>query len=133
MKNAIVYIGTIKKCLNFEEYQKYGEVKPTLQIDREESKTMAVETHLGEPICVPINTHAVLIQDKDDNFYQFDMNGKLFHKLHLILRYPSYVSNQYYDKNTLVPYYLDQPKRLSLRKLKKDLINDPRIPMGIEH
>ena len=118
MKNVVVYIGTIKKGVNFEEYQKYGEVYPTLRLER---------------ICVPVNRQAILIKDKNDNFYQFDMTGKLFHKLHLILRYPSYVSNQYYDKNTLVPYYLDQPKRLSLRKLKKDLINDPRIPMGIEH
>lgn len=133
MKNAVVYIGTIKKCLNFEDYQKYGEVKPTLQLDREESKTMVVENHLDDSICVPINRQAVLIKDKNDNFYQFDMNGKLFHRLHLVLKYPSYVSNQYYDKNTLVPYYSEQPKRLSLRKLKKDLINDPRISIGIEH
>lgn len=118
MKNVVVYIGTIKKVVNFEEYQKYGEVYPTLRLER---------------ICVSVNRQAILIKDKKDNFYQFNMNGKLFNKLHLIQRYPSYVSSQYYDKNTLVPYYSEQPKRLSLRKLKRDLINDPRISIGIDY
>ena len=133
MKNAVVYIGTIKKCLNFGKYQKHGEVKPTLQLDREESKTMTVETYLGEPICVPINRQAILIKDKNDNFYQFNFNNKWFNRLQLMLDYPIYTNDYYYDKKTLVPYYSEQSKRLSLRKLKKDLLNDPRIPMGIEH
>ena len=36
MKNAVVYIGTIKKCLNFGKYQKHGEVKIEYNIIKEQ-------------------------------------------------------------------------------------------------
>lgn len=39
----------------------------------------------------------------------------------------------FYDKDSLVPYYEEEPKKLSFRKLKKDLLNDVRIKTGIEH
>ena len=50
-----------------------------------------------------------------------------------MLNEPKQDNDLFYNDNTLVPYYMEQSKVLSLRKLKKDLLKDPRIKTGIEN
>jgi len=42
-------------------------------------------------------------------------------------------SKLFFDKDSLIPYYEEQPKKLSFKKLKDDILLDPRIKTGIEH
>lgn len=46
---------------------------------------------------------------------------------------PHHTGDLFCIEETLTPYYEEQPKKLSFRKLKQDLLCDPRIKTGIEH
>ena len=130
MKNIIVYVGTIKKCLNINEYKKYGDKKWTLLLSKEETNTTTAEFGIETPLAIPINEQAILIE-KNGSKYEFKNNvlSKLVIYLDLywfsILKKPLFDNDYFYDEKTLIPYYENQPKRINLRKLRTDIKNNP--------
>lgn len=93
-----------------------------------------------KPNIKTINDRAILIKNKYNSFYEFKLTNNFFDNIKIIFDsndclYNTPICNDeiFYDEDTLVPFYEEQPKVLNLRKLKKDLLQDPRIKTGIEH
>ena len=139
MKNIKVYIGTIKLCLDINDYKKDGNSSfvPTECYGASKSKTIA---GFRKPNVNIINNQAILIQDKNHNFYEFKLTNTFIENLKIVFKDPGSRIKLLPEKNgdifidsKLTEYYDKQPKTLSLRKLRKDLLMDSRIKTGIEH
>lgn len=140
MKNLTIYIGTIKKCLDIKNYNKDGDYtfSPDCEISTSCSK---MEFGFNRPNTVVINDQAILIENGYGHFYNYKLDNGFIDNLKIILddgpsiinSKPKHNDELFYDKSSLVPYYEEQPKKLSFRKLRNDLLSDPRIKSGIEH
>jgi len=136
MKNITVYVGTIKKCLNYERYKKDGERSyiPDCKIGSLEMGFSCRNTE-------EINNQAILIKSKDNQYHQFKLTNTLLDNIKIVFNskssslteQPNDDYGTFVDEKTLIPYYKNQPKSLSLRKLKRDVLMDPRIKTRIEH
>ena len=130
IKNAEVYIGTIKECIDVKKYKLYGDKRTVMAT---EWKTMTTKFQCGfqENYTKIINQQAIIIKTEDNELYEYKLkledNIKLKNPIFSILTEPEDNEDIFLDENTLVPYYEKQPKVLSLRKLKKDLLEDPNI------
>ena len=130
MKNLTVYVGTIKKCLNLEEYKLNGD-----ETFITETQHSTIEIGLVECNTTIINKQAILIKNKTNNYYEFKLTNTLLDNINIILGLSkNVISNKpkqnddiFVDESTLVPYYEKQPKVLSLRNLKNHLLYDLRI------
>jgi len=135
MKNVTVYIGTIKKCLYPKQYQKDGEIT---FIPEFESITM--QMGYDRKNTEEIDKQAILIKDGYNHYYQYKLTNSFIDNMKIriknvnsaLLGKPLFKDDLFVDEKTLIPYYDEQPKSLSLRKLKRDIIMDPRIKSGIE-
>lgn len=140
MKNLTVYIGTTKKCLDIKNLKKDGEYTfiPHFEIS---SCHSSMQMGHSKRNVITINEQAILIQNQYGHFYNYKLNNNFIDNLKIILddsrniirSTPSKNDEIFYDKESLVPYYNEQPKKLSFRKIKNDLLMDPRIKTGIEH
>lgn len=140
MQNLTVYIGTIKKCLDIKNYKKDGESTfiPEFEIG---TSTTSITMGTAKPNAKTINEQAILIENQYGHFYNYKLNNSFIDNLKIILddnrniikSIPTKDNEIFYNKESLVPYYSEQPKKLSFRKLKKDLLCNPRIKTGIEH
>lgn len=140
MRNLTVYIGTIKKCLDIKNYKKDGESTfiPEFQIG---TSTTSITMGTAKPNVKTINNQAILIENEYGHFYNYELSNGVIDNLKIILddssniinSTPNYNDELFYDEKSLVPYYEEQPKKLSFRKLKNDLLCDSRIKTGIEH
>ena len=136
MKNLTVYVGTIKRVLDLYHYNKHGEETCISIIETKTSKIAEVQRNTKD-----INKQAILIKTKSDHIYQFKLSNTFKDNMRIIFDLDKYaIPNKpkeeneiFYDEETLVPYYNEQPKRLNLRKLRKDLLFDARIKTGIDH
>ena len=139
MKNIKVYVGTIKQCLDYNGYKKDGDTSfiPTECYGTSISKTIAGFRRYN---IVIVNDQAIIIEDNDQNFYEFKLTNTFIENIKIVFKNPNSRLKLYPEKDgdifmdkTLTKYYDEQPKTLSLRKLKKDLLMDSRIKTGIEH
>ena len=140
MKNLTVYIGKTKKCLDIKKFEKDGDYTfiPHFEISSSRSSMQMGESRRN---IVTINEQAILIENQYGHFYNYKLTNSFIDNLKIILddsrniikSTPSKNDEIFYDKESLVPYYSEQPKKLSFRKLKNDLLIDPRIKTGIEH
>lgn len=136
MKNLTVYVGTIKKCLDVKNFKKDG--KSTFIPDCEIG---SITLGFSKPNVKTINEQAILIKNQFGHFYNYRLNNGFIDNLKIILddshsiirSNPNHDNELFYDEESLVPYYDEQPKKLSFRKLRNDLLCDPRIKSGIEH
>lgn len=134
MKNLTVYVGTVKRCLDLENYKKDGD--STFIPDCEFG---SIQMGFAKPNTETINNQAILIQ-KNNHFYEFKITNTFFDNFKIIFDLGNCMWSKPYNngdlfcvKETLTPYYEEQPKKLSFRKLKQDLLYDSRIKTGIEH
>lgn len=140
MRNVEIYVGTIKKCLDLENYNKYGDKSEKIGWE-ERTKTTVTTSYITTNYTKTINDQAILIKTNLDYFYQFKLSNKFKENLKIVFQDPLSAiptkpdddSSIFVDENTLIPYYQEQPKTLTLRRLKRDLLQDPRIKTGIEH
>ena len=140
MKNITVYIGTTKKCLDVKNFKKDGEYTFIPDFEISSSRSSMQMGHARRNI-ITINEQAILIENQYGNFYNYKLTNNFIDNLKIILddsrniirSTPSKNDEIFYDKESLVPYYSEQPKKLTFRKLKNDLLIDPRIKTGIEH
>ena len=139
MKNFTVYIGTIKECLDIKNFKKDGDYtfRPFFEMS---TSTTSMQFGEEKPNTKTINEQAILIKNQHGHFYNYEITNSFIDNLRIVLDdYRDIISSNpifdydlFYDEESLVPYYQEQPKKLSFRKLKKDLLNDPRIKSGIE-
>ena len=140
MRNVEIYVGTIKKCLDLENYNKYGDKSEKIGWE-ERTKTTVTTSCITTNYTKTINDQAILIKTNLDYFYQFKLTNTFKENLKIVFQDPLSAiptkpdddSSIFVDENTLIPYYQEQPKTLTLRRLKRDLLQDPRIKTGIEH
>lgn len=136
MKNIAVYIGTIKSCLNYDNYKKDGDntYKPYFEINHTQFGFLLPNTKI-------ISDQAILIKTKTNNMYRFRINSPILDGLkvlfdmekHSIPNKPTNNDIIFYEEESLKPYYVEEPKNVSIRRLKRDLLYDARIKGGIEH
>lgn len=108
MKNVTVYIGTIKKCLNYERYKKDGKESymPDCQIG-------SLEMGFTYRNTKEINTQAILIKSKNNQYHQFKLNNTLLDNIRIVFNCKSSSLTEqpdddysiFVDETTLIPYY----------------------------
>ena len=140
MKNLTIYIGTIKKCLDIKNYQKYGDERE--KVDFEE-RTMTSVTELISTISyVDIVTNsAILVKTPSDNFYHLKISSGLKDYLNIVCDnekniipdHPEDDKDIFFERNSLRLCCEVKPKVLALRKAKDEIILDPRTHFGIEN
>jgi len=136
MKNVTVYIGAIKKCLYPKAYQKDGDETFIPEFETRTTKMGYMRKNIEE-----VNNQAILIKTENNLYYQFKLTNTFIDKTRIIFNNENYALTSkpkhdddiFVDENSLIPYYEEQPKSLSLRKLKRDILIDPRIKTGINH
>ena len=139
MKNKDVYVGIIKKCNNLYFYERYGE------------KRFVGDCQIGPVMIGSIHTYvdvvaekAILIKVNEEQFIWLDdlnnfVDGLLVDlgfPIKLIGTVPFATGELFVDKDSLVPYYIEEEKKtrnLKVRQLKKDVLIDSRIKGGVEH
>ena len=136
MKNIVIYVGTIKKCLNYENYLKDGDntFQPDFQINHTQHSFLINNTKI-------ISDQAILIKTKTNNMYRFRINSPILDGIKIYFDIKKYsISNKpnsnhdiFYEENSLKPYYEKQPKKVKIKTLKHNLLNDARIKGGIEY
>lgn len=136
IKNAKVYVGTIKECLDVNNYKRNGDSTfiPEMECGN-------IQMGFSKSNTKEINNQAILIKTKTDNVYEFKLTNTFLDNLKILFdlgtysisKEPDFNGEIFYVEKTLTPYYEEQPKKLTLRKLRKDLLLDPRIKSGIEH
>lgn len=140
IKNAKVYIGTIKECLNISKYKLYGDQRKYMATEWN-TMTTNFQSSIQENYTKNVNEQAIIIKTEDNDFYEYKLayaiknntGIKLKNPIFSIPTKPEHTGSTFLDENTLVPYYEEQPKVLNLKKLRKDLLEDPRIKCGIEN
>lgn len=141
MKNVTVYIGTIKKCLDLENYRIHGDNNGRIMVEERTATSASLNRLITAFYTKTINEQAILIKDKNNLYYQYKLTNSFIDNMKIktksinsaLLGKPLFPDDLFVDENTLIPYYEEQPKSLSLRKLKRDILIDPRIKTGIEH
>lgn len=137
MNTNQVYIGTIKKCKNIYLYEKHGE-------KRYIGDYIINHTEYGyiDNIVEIITDQAVLIKMNDNKYVWINQIESLKDKLLVNLGITSKIINDYpimdkdlfVDKNTLIPYFKNENEdKISIGKLKKKVLIDPRLKLGIEN
>ena len=139
MKNVIVYVGTIKKCLNYRGYKKDGDTS-FVPLDCISTNTTKIVSGIEKSNVETINDQAILIKHSNNHFYEFKLTNTFKENLKIIfgdldsaIKLEPESDGDLFLGREAFPYYEEQPKRLSLRKLRMDLLMDPRIKSGIEH
>lgn len=136
MKKEDIYVGSLMECENVKRYLKDGE---TTFVPEFETQTM--QMGFSSSNVKLVNDQAILIKTKKGYIYLNNIK-KLSHVILVDMGYslkpintiPKKDGCLYVKEETLVPYYTkDTNKHVFVKQLKRDLIIDPRIKMGIEH
>lgn len=137
MNTNQIYVGTIKKCGNVYLYKKYGEERYAGDFTIGHTEYGHIESYTDI-----INNQAILIKI-DINKYvwlkqintvkdQFLTNIGL--PVKVINASPEHDNDLFVDENSLIPYFSnEESKNISVGKLKKKVLIDPRIKTGIEN
>jgi len=140
MKNLTLYIGTIKKCLNANDYKKFGDVKKGVAFE-ERTKTTVTTFEYSIPTTEIVDGSAILVKTESDTMYELKLGHSLKEYLNIIcdtgvgeiLDHPENDDDIFYDRSSLKIYCEEKAKVLNLRKRKYDMLMDPRIKAGIEN
>lgn len=108
-----VYLGTIKKCLNINDYNEYGETKfvPFTRINHmvEGSQVSNVEV---------VNRNVILVRMNQFMYTEYE-NGKIKENIPI---YPEADGENYVDERTLVPFFKEKvnpAEKINIKKLKR--------------
>lgn len=138
IKKEDIFIGTIKLCKNFNKYKVYGDISPDCIIG---TLTTRIEVG-GTPNVDIICSDAVLIKVDEDKYVWFKTNDSIAEEIlfnlglygKVLTICPSYDEMLYVEKGTLKSYYENpNDEKISSRKLKKELLKDPRLPGRIQN
>lgn len=137
MNTNQIYIGTIKKCRNIYLYENHGEKRyiGDFIINHIECGYIdnIVETITDEAILIKTNTNKYVWLNqveslKDEILLEIGLPNKIINSL------PIKDNDLFVDENTLIPYFQNETdKNISIGKLKKKVLTDPRLKLGIEN
>ena len=137
MNTNQIYIGTIKKCRNIYLYEKHGEKRyiGDFIINHTECGYIdnIVETITDEAILIKTNTNKYVWLNqieslKDEILLEIGLPNKIINNL------PIKDNDLFVDESTLIPYFQNETdKNISIGKLKKKVLTDPRLKLGIEN
>lgn len=119
-----VCIGTIKKCLNFHDYKKYGKEYYCVE---EESRTMKMISTVENVTIVEEN--AVLVRTlhgyiRVNDISSFFVDFRLAYELYncILLDLPYATGDLFVDETTIRPFYKENDsKKVKVKKLKKEV------------
>lgn len=137
MKNRDIYIGTIKKCNSLYCYKKYGEKAyiGDFRINNTEIGQMYdfVDVISDQAILIKVTDNKYIWLNKIQSFGD-ELRVNLGISPKTISTYPSNDKDLFVDTKTLIPYFENEKdESLNVNKLRKKVLIDPRIKMGIEH
>lgn len=137
MNTNQIYIGTIKKCKNVYLYENHGEKRyiGDFIINHTECGYIdnIVETITDEAILIKTNTNKYVWLNqieslKDEILLEIGLPNKIINSL------PIKDNDLFVDESTLIPYFQNKTdKNISIGKLKKKVLTDPRLKLGIEN
>ena len=137
MNTNQIYIGTIKKCKNVYLYENHGEKRyiGDFIINHTECGYIdnIVETITDEAILIKTNTNKYVWLNqieslKDEILLEIGLPNKIINSL------PIKDNDLFVDESTLIPYFQNEKdKNISIGKLKKKVLTDPRLKLGIEN
>lgn len=137
IKKENVFIGTVNVCSNIDRYIKDGEYSDIYDFHTCHTKFGAKVSNISKKY-----EHQVLIKLDEDNYIWFKLietkvdeillNMGLYSEV--LKTSPSDDQMLFVDSESLKPYYENcNDKGISIRKLRKELIMDARLPGGIEN
>lgn len=129
MRKKKIYIGQVKKCLNYDRYMQDGD-ESILLADEISSKTMRTFTEFSYPNTMIVNNFALLIKQDDESFIWIN-NGKR----RMIKTNPTEDEQFFVNEDRLYSYYKSESSKgfVSKKKLMLKYMCDPSIPYGINH
>ena len=135
MNTNQIFVGTIKKCNNVYLYERYGE-------ERYAGDFVICNTEYGhiENYTDMITDQAILIKMNETEYVWLkqiqtikdQILTNLGHPSKVINTFPSHNGDLFVDEQSLIPYF-ENEKNISVGKLKKKVLIDPRIKSGIEN
>lgn len=137
MNTNQIYIGTIKKCRNVYLYEKYGEKRYIGDFSINNMECGYIDN-----IIEIITDEAILIKLEENKFVWINQIETLKDRLLVNLGIPSKIitvspvidKDLFVDKKTLIPYFSkEEEQNISVGKLKKKVLIDPRLKLGIEN
>lgn len=137
LKNCDVYVGTIKKCDDFYNYEKYGEKKEYYELIVGSIRFGEVRQYVTK-----VDEQAILIKVNDDQYvwiksltnFVDEVLVDLGIAINTIKTFPTEDDELFVDRSTLVPYFENfRDQKLKVKKLKREVLLDPRIKCGIEN
>lgn len=137
MKRRDILVGTIKKCKDIHNYKKFGETRRMPEFATKSIKFWTTFDYVDT-----ITEQAILIKVSDTKYIWLKALTSIADEILVNLGLPIKVLNTepsedgelYIDDKNLIPYYEnDIDKNIHIRKLKRDVLVDPRIKGGIEN
>lgn len=107
-----VYMGTVKKCLNVYNYNRFGDTRfvPMCRINSMVEGSIASYTEI-------VSNSQILVKQSDELYAYYDESNKMN-----VLSTKPYVDGDYFvDSDTLVPYFgenITEDTKISIKKLK---------------
>lgn len=125
IKKENIFIGQVLECASLDRYKRDGEksIIPSFQIGS------MTESEVFNNIKI-VDNYALLIR-QDECYLYVSVSGKKA----LLNTSPSDENRFYVNESSLKSYYdiKEHNKKISQRKLVKEYIYDPRIPIGIDN
>lgn len=135
MTNKNIFIGTIMKCLDVYHYNKSGDkyYSPSFSIGSME---------VGEDVSTVdvYKENVILLRTSSGGYVELDDIESIFDKIkysfslsdYLVTR-PHHDGDLFVKKESLIPYFNEKEKNISISKVKRKVLTDVRIKGGIEH
>lgn len=136
MKKEDIYVGTLMKCVKYENYLKDGERTFVPDFEIGHMKTGHFEYNSR------VIKETAMFLKKDDGYICLDTlkNGvetilvNMGFDINVIYTTPCCDDDYYVLKDSLVPYYSENLKKdVYVKSIKRHALLDPRIKGGIEH
>ena len=121
MKSGNVFVGTVKKCEDLYNYKKYGDEHYAAEFIVGKTEIGTIHKYVDV-----IDEEAVLVKIEDENYVCIDMiNNKIDEFLlnlgmsdKTINTIPTKEKRLFVDKDTIEPYFKNQNKNVSVKKIK---------------
>lgn len=136
MNKSDIYVGTIKRCIDIENYKKFGE-----EYSIPEVKISSMELGILMPTIDIVSEGVVLVKTSKGYIKLRDIYGLFVDnrldkgKIKRVLPIePVENFDLYVDEESLKPYYTEAlEEKIKVKNLKDEVLYDCRIKCGIEY
>ena len=137
MKSNEIFIGTIRQCICINRYEEYGDEKFFPEFEINHNIFGSTEKYTKQ-----ITDQAILIRVNENKYiwinhltsFKDDLLVNLGLPIKAISTKPSCDNDLFVVEDSLKPYFNNtENKNISVNKLRRKVLIDPRIRGGIEH